>query len=414
MKNNNSQRKQRQIRHWQFFLLFLGCISPSWADAYTIYLKNGNQVDTEFCRQHGDVVVYEKFGGTISLQMNRVARLDCEGPQPLKKKDDGHPSLEDVSQHEALSQGGNGDIDLVAALREALTPTTAIELANISTLAIESPLGAGSGFFITTDGYILTNKHVVKFTSGMREMQMTLISKARGQLREARSSFELERQRINSADTQIRHNKINLQQALATEGQGAQVQRLRRAILVQQESLAIRKKSYGRQLKKYRQAQQGLQKEEQAFRRKAKGMRGNRYYKIYLADGTPLTAQLVKVSSKYDLALLKVDGYQTPHLQAVSAHNIAMGEAVYAIGNPVGRRNSVSSGVLSARRDEFIQTNAEINPGNSGGPLVSKDGEVIGINTKKLVGAKVEGMGFALDINYAFGEFAGFIGGVGK
>ena len=80
-----------------------------------------------------------------------------------------------------------------------------------------------------------------------------------------------------------------------------------------------------------------------------------------------------------------------------------------AIGNPLGMQSSVTCGVISAVNREvtdsdgkkytLIQTDAAINAGNSGGALVNSEGKVIGINTLKLTGNDVEGMGFAIPIN---------------
>ena len=82
-----------------------------------------------------------------------------------------------------------------------------------------------------------------------------------------------------------------------------------------------------------------------------------------------------------------------------------------AIGNPLGMTSTVTTGIVSALNREIesddgtvyvtIQTDAAINSGNSGGALVNADGKVIGINTLKLGGEGVEGMGFAIPINSA-------------
>ena len=80
-----------------------------------------------------------------------------------------------------------------------------------------------------------------------------------------------------------------------------------------------------------------------------------------------------------------------------------------AIGNPLGMQSSVTCGIISAVNREvtdtdnksykLIQTDAAINSGNSGGALVNSNGQVIGINTLKLSGTGIEGMGFAIPIN---------------
>ncbi len=92
---------------------------------------------------------------------------------------------------------------------------------------------------------------------------------------------------------------------------------------------------------------------------------------------------------------------------------MAIGESVFTIGSPLGRQymGTVTKGILSARNRkvetnlgnqrilfEVLQTDAAINPGNSGGPLVNLDGEVIGINSMKIVQETIEGMGFAIPI----------------
>ena len=79
-----------------------------------------------------------------------------------------------------------------------------------------------------------------------------------------------------------------------------------------------------------------------------------------------------------------------------------------AIGNPLGYENAVTDGIVSGLNRQLtdytdamtlIQTNAAINSGNSGGALVNSKGEVVGINSAKLVASNAEGMGFALSIN---------------
>ena len=87
-----------------------------------------------------------------------------------------------------------------------------------------------------------------------------------------------------------------------------------------------------------------------------------------------------------------------------------VGEFVMAVGSPLGLDTTVTQGIISAVNREVesdgtkytcIQTDAAINSGNSGGALINSDGKVIGINTLKLSGTGVEGIGFAIPINSA-------------
>jgi S1-C subfamily serine protease len=105
-----------------------------------------------------------------------------------------------------------------------------------------------------------------------------------------------------------------------------------------------------------------------------------------------------------DLALVKLDIEGTPSLSLGTLASIKVGQSVIAIGNPgFGLQNTVTRGIVSAVGSypeigpgTWIQTDAAINPGNSGGPLLNARGEVIGMNTIKVVKEGVQGLGFAL------------------
>ncbi|MBO5347948.1 MAG: trypsin-like peptidase domain-containing protein, partial [Lachnospiraceae bacterium] len=94
-----------------------------------------------------------------------------------------------------------------------------------------------------------------------------------------------------------------------------------------------------------------------------------------------------------------------------NSDNLRLGEPVIAIGNALGYGQSVTDGIVSAINRQitnedgitgsFIQTNAAINPGNSGGALLNMQGQVIGINSSKIGGSAIEGMGFAIPISAA-------------
>ena len=107
-----------------------------------------------------------------------------------------------------------------------------------------------------------------------------------------------------------------------------------------------------------------------------------------------------------DLALLKVEDLGDTKLSFVylgDIDRIKTGEAVFAIGNPMGLERTVTNGVISTKNRAFegllyIQTNADINPGNSGGPLFNLAGEVIGVTNMGYI--FLGGLGFAIPVNY--------------
>ena len=114
--------------------------------------------------------------------------------------------------------------------------------------------------------------------------------------------------------------------------------------------------------------------------------------------------KVVYRDSSLDLAIVKLDVDNTPSLPLSTIASLKVGQSVIAIGNPgMGLQNTVTRGIVSAVGSypeigpgTWIQTDASINPGNSGGPLRNARGEVIGMNTVKVVETDVQGIGFAL------------------
>ncbi|HET9994230.1 MAG TPA: trypsin-like peptidase domain-containing protein [Candidatus Acidoferrum sp.] len=127
-----------------------------------------------------------------------------------------------------------------------------------------------------------------------------------------------------------------------------------------------------------------------------------------LSTGRQLEAKVVYIDPDLDVALAKIEPpageTDLPHLALTDVGGVRQGESVLAIGNPGDAMLfSVTKGIVSAvgkfpnaGPGTWIQTDAPINPGNSGGPLLNTRGEVIGINTQKLIKKNVTGIGFAL------------------
>jgi serine protease Do len=143
---------------------------------------------------------------------------------------------------------------------------------------------------------------------------------------------------------------------------------------------------------------------------------------VLLKDGSKVKATLVGTDSYTDLAVLKVESDKVANIKPATfgdSSSLKVGEPAIALGSPLGSQyaNSVTSGIISSlnrqvvnQNDEgqtvninAIQTDAAINPGNSGGPLVNMAGQVVGINSSKIVqtesNVSVEGIGFAIPSN---------------
>jgi len=123
-----------------------------------------------------------------------------------------------------------------------------------------------------------------------------------------------------------------------------------------------------------------------------------------LPTGQQLEARVVYIDPDIDFALVKTEGSGFPHLTLADLATVRQGQTVIAIGNPgLGIPFSVTKGIVSAigrksdaARGTWIQTDAAINPGNSGGPLLNGYGEVVGINTSKIVRIGFQSISFAL------------------
>jgi S1-C subfamily serine protease len=136
---------------------------------------------------------------------------------------------------------------------------------------------------------------------------------------------------------------------------------------------------------------------------------------VTLSDKRKFKAAVVTVDKGHDLALLKIDGPNlVPATLAETSTGLAVGQRVYAIGNPFGLSGTMTRGIISAIRsvrspangsliEDAIQTDASVNPGNSGGPLLNSRGEVIGITTMIASNGAEQssGIGFAIPINTA-------------
>ena len=126
-------------------------------------------------------------------------------------------------------------------------------------------------------------------------------------------------------------------------------------------------------------------------------------------DDTEYEAKIVGKDEQTDLAVIKIEKTGLSKAEFADSDSIKVGEFAMAVGNPIGMQSSVTCGIVSAvnrqvtdsdgKQYTLIQTDAAINSGNSGGALVNSEGKVIGINTLKLSGTGIEGMGFAIPIN---------------
>ena len=276
-------------------------------------------------------------------------------------------------------QGAEGLAGKLAAAFPAGTP---LEQARNATVYIKTPWGSGSGFFVTANGYIVTNRHVV-------EVDPKSVQAGKQKLNELVAQLDRERRNIERWEEQLK--RVTDQQVRKDA----------------EEELRQRRENLGKFTALHKEAVEQNQKMSRGA--------SPSDTKVFLIDGSELSVQTIKMSDNTDLALLSVDCYNAPFIQGVTGNrHLGQGQKVFSIGSPMGLRYTVTSGIISGYREhngrKFIQTDAPINPGNSGGPLIDEQGGLIGINTMVLRDA--QGIGFAVPFQEVKTEFGQYMGGM--
>ena len=329
---------------------------------------------------------------------------------PVIQEGEAQQIIKDTQTPSPSQNFGN---DLRKQLSENVPPQNEIEKARNATVTIKTALIEGSGFFISGDGYIVTNKHVVHGGEEAHEKTEVALKSQRKELDKLNEDLAKESDWLESEEEWLSKAHAKLKKLEDDLMNQAQANYYNAKVSESNYRLGLyvdRKKDYDNLAFQYNQAEQEYQKSHQEFEEQDFKVAYQRGCTIILADTTELMAEEVAISEKHDLVLLKLEGYQTPFIKPGNAKRLAQGDTLYAIGTPMSMAHSVTSGIFSGFRENFIQTNAEISPGNSGGPLITADGEVIGVNTKKLVHQFAEGICFAIPIHIVFKEFKSFLG----
>jgi serine protease Do len=301
--------------------------------------------------------------------------------------------------------------DLAVELLEEFKPDTAIQQASLAVVSIENPLVNGSGFFISEDGFILTNKHIVKptETSEWQELQEKF-NEANKAYRESDEVLRRERGRLHEMEKSLKEYrkaidryKRSYSESIAEVEAEAEYDMYMRRYHEQERDYRRVKKEYLEDKRKYE-----IIRSEINILSSSSIL--SKSYKITLKNGKELKARLVSVSDTSDLALLKTDRYKTPYILLGDNEPVRRGIKVFAIGSPLGMKDVITSGIVAGFKDEYVITDAKLLPGSSGGPLLTENGKAIGINSMKIseiIGG--EGYGVAIAIDTALSEYGKYL-----
>ncbi len=300
----------------------------------------------------------------------------------------------------------SGIKDLGAELSARFNPSSAVEKASIGTVTVKTSMGTGSGFFITSNGYIITNKHVLRGDEKRMAETGANIEKADAEAEKFKKQFAAEEDKLARREKMLEDYKNQIEKMTYLPLKASESEKHRMAYEEYQmwkENFVSRKKDFLSKLESYSE-----KKNDSSYKATVGALAS--HFTIIIKDGREFNVYLVAESRDADLALLKLDGYKTPYVKPALRQQTRQGQDVYAIGSPTGLRDSVSSGIISGYERGYIKTNAHVYPGNSGGPLIMTGGEVIGINTLKMLTRQFEGLGFAIPIDTAVSEFESILG----
>ena len=289
--------------------------------------------------------------------------------------------------------------DLAARLNERFSPRTPLQAATLATVAIEAVRGQGSGFFVTPEGHILTNRHVIRpMPEGEQEDQ--------ARFRQAEAVLKLQEAELARRRSLAERAAADLARI---EARGQEAGPIGRRLKDQQDYYAAAVAELDSRVSESRRQLDSARREASI---QASSALLQQRFTIVLKDGERLSARLIRARDDRDLALLKLDGYRTPALRW-STSAPGQGDRVYAIGNPLGVADSATSGRITRIGAEQIMTDVQLLPGNSGGPLIDDAGEVIGVNYAKLSkqgDANYQGFGMAYPaavVQAAFPDLSG-------
>lgn len=318
------------------------------------------------------------------------------------------PPKDEVGQSETMEESGR-PVPRTKSGRTLLLKDyprrSPVEAATAATVAVKGGLGYGSGFFVSTDGYILTNKHVIRTTKSQEKQESQVFNMVDDRIVTLQRQFTAEKAKLDSYAADLKQ----LKSLTDRERDSARKRSYKAEYAYRLKKYETWKTDYNRRRKKFDAQEREYHFKRADYRYKKSVANLSKSFAIILADKTELNVRLVATSPTHDLALLKLDGYKTPALQTFNSRALVPGGPLYAVGSPARLNNSVTAGIFSGYEKGFVQTNAQIYPGNSGGPLVTQAGRVVGINTFKQLTRKYEGLGFAIPIERAYREFSRYL-----
>lgn len=302
----------------------------------------------------------------------------------------------------------NGLSDYQKSLNEKYKPQTSVESATLAVVTIKSLMGSGSGFFVSDDCYLITNKHVVRPTITKKWKQSEEeLKDDKSDINEAKRYIADETERLEINKRKLAEHRDYIDGLLPggyKNNEEAEYQfRLKRH--------NREKKELEEKILKTKNNERNFKKRDSSLSMDSSIANVTKSFKIIFKDNTKTRAKLIKLAKNEDLALLKIDRCKAPFLSLNQTIQPFQGMDIFAVGSPLGLKDHVTAGIITHIGDSGINTDAQILPGNSGGPLITTKGEVIGVNTLKVSrdNPNSEGFGVAIPAKVILQKFGSYI-----
>lgn len=253
----------------------------------------------------------------------------------------GEPAGTDQAPTAANAVAASSQQDIEASLLESFPAINPVEGARNAVVKVTTDIGSGSGFFISSDGLLLTNRHVIR-PSETRKWQ-----RLADELEAHKKALDKYKRDIHDLRYELSKSRLARYEREAREKSREIRHKQRELSMMQSTSILARR------------------------------------FEVELRDKRRLQATLVGLSDRYDLALLQVREATTPKLE-LTGERPQQGAPVFAIGSPLGRLDTLTRGLYNTEQDGIIYTSAPLKPGNSGGPLVDEQGRVLGVNSMRI------------------------------
>lgn len=306
------------------------------------------------------------------------------------------------------SSANNRVKDYHTSLLKKYKPQSPLESATLAVVTVKTSIGSGSGFFISDDCYLVTNKHVIRptTTKNWKESE-TELQNDKTDLNEAKRNISEESERIEINEKKLAQFRTYIDELRPGKDKDNE-----------ESEYQHRLRTHNRDIEKLDKKITETKKDDIQFKERNSDFSLNssisaitNTFDIIFKDDTKARAKLVKLAKDEDLALLKIDQCKTSFLTLNKTLQPYQGMNIYAIGSPLGLSDHVTAGVITNISKDGINTDAQILPGNSGGPLITPNGEVIGVNTQKITDGNVnsEGFGIAIPAKIIYQVFGNYI-----